>query len=135
MWGGNKSIGKVSTAIYIALESGHPNACFLGDVFHTYKGGSNFESLRLLGPQALQVFHLNDYPADPPRDQILDEHRLYPGEGVAPFSKILNIFKSVGATPALALELFNRGYWQQDALKVARTGLAKMRQTVAQAAL
>ena len=31
MWGGHPSIGRVSTAIYIALEAGHPSACFLGD--------------------------------------------------------------------------------------------------------
>jgi 2-keto-myo-inositol isomerase len=27
----------------------------------------------------------------------------------------------------LSLELFNRDYWKQDALQVARTGLEKMR--------
>ena len=55
MWGGNRSIGRVSTAIYIALEAGHPSACFLGDIYHTYKGGSDFDALKMLGPQALQV--------------------------------------------------------------------------------
>ena len=70
MWGGNKSIGRVSTAIFIAIECGHPKACFLGDVYHTYKGGSDFDGLRLLGPRAIQHFHMNEYPADPPRATI-----------------------------------------------------------------
>jgi hypothetical protein len=30
----------------------------------------------------------------------------------------------------LSLELFNRDYWKQDALEVARTGLQKMRAVV-----
>jgi sugar phosphate isomerase/epimerase len=130
MWGGNSSIGRVSTAISIAIESGHPKACFLGDVYHTYKGGCDFNGLRLLGPQALQVFHMNDYPADPPRETIRDEHRVFPGDGIAPLSDILQIFREVRAYPVLSLELFNRQYWERPALEVARTGLEKMKQAV-----
>lgn len=133
MWGGNRSIGRVSTAIYIAIECGHPKACFLGDVYHTYKGGSDFDGLRLLGPQALQHFHMNDYPADPPQATIRDQHRVYPGDGIAPISEILRGFRAVGATPVLSLEVFNRGYWKQDALEVAKTGLRKMREAVVKA--
>ena len=33
----------------------------------------------------------------------------------------------------LSLELFNRTYWEQDALEVARTGLEKMRASVRKA--
>jgi len=131
MWGGNASIGTLSKAIYVAVASGHPQACFLGDIYHTYKGGSDFSSLRLLGPHAMQVFHVNDYPADPPRATIRDEHRVYPGDGIAPMTKILSTFLAVGATPALSLELFNREYWKQDALQVAKTGLQKMKDAVA----
>ncbi|MEM9236102.1 MAG: sugar phosphate isomerase/epimerase [Verrucomicrobiota bacterium] len=135
MWGGNKSIGRVSTAIFIAMEAAHPKACFLGDVYHTYKGGSEFASLLQLGPQALQTFHMNDYPADPPRETIRDEHRVYPGDGIAPLSEILRGFRRVGANPVLNLELFNRDYWKLPALEVAKTGLAKMKAAVAAAGL
>jgi sugar phosphate isomerase/epimerase len=131
MWGGNAAIGRVGTAILVAIESGHPKACFLGDVYHTYKGGSDFNGLKLLGPQALQVFHMNDYPADPPRESIGDEHRVYPGDGIAPVEDVLRNFLAVGAAPVLSLELFNRDYWAQDALAVARTGLEKMKAAVA----
>jgi len=131
VWGPVRTLHKLSQAIYIALEAGHPKACVLGDVYHFYKGGSDFDGIRMLGPQALQVFHFNDYPADPPRDTIKDEHRVYPGDGVAPLSDILNNFRAVGAAPALSLELFNRSYWQQDALEVAKIGLEKMKTAVA----
>ena len=126
MWGGNPSIGRVSTAIYIAIEAGHPSACFLGDVYHTYKGGSDFAGLKMLGPQALQHFHWNDYPADPPLEKIGDQHRVFPGDGIAPIADIVKGFLQVGAMPVLSLELFNRDYWAMDALEAARIGLAKM---------
>jgi len=133
MWGGNPSIGRVSTAIYIAIEAGHPSACFLGDVYHTYKGGSDFAGLKMLGPQALQHFHWNDYPADPPLEKIGDQHRVFPGDGIAPIADIVKGFLQVGAMPVLSLELFNRDYWAMDALEAARIGLDKMKTSVAPA--
>jgi len=133
MWGGHPAIGTVEKALYIALRADHPNACFLGDVFHTYKGGCGFEGFRLLSPRAVQVFHVNDYPANPPQAQIRDEHRVYPGDGVAPIVDLLRMFADNGAYPALSLELFNREYWKRPADEVAQTGLAKMKEVVRQA--
>ena len=79
---------------------------------------------------AMHVFHMNDYPAQPPRDQITDAHRVYPGDGVAPLRELLRELRRSGFRGVLSLELFNRDYWQQDALTVARTGLDKMRAAV-----
>jgi len=135
MWGGHPVIGTMEKAIYIAVRSGHPRACFLGDVYHTYKGGSSFDSILLLGPEALQSYHMNDYPADPPRETIRDSDRVFPGDGIAPISKILQNFNKVGASPALSLELFNKSYWAMPALECAKTGLAKMKACVAEAGL
>ena len=131
MWGGNPSIGKVGAAIYVAVECGHPKACFLGDVYHAYKGGSDFDGLKLLSPQALQVFHYNDYPADPPRETIGDRHRVFPGDGIAPLTEILQNFLAVGAAPVLSLELFNPEYWKMNALEAAKIGIEKMKASVA----
>lgn len=133
MWGGNPTIGTVEKALYVAIRAGHPRACFLGDVYHTYKGGCSFESIRLLGPGALQTYHMNDYPADPPRETIKDEHRVFPGDGIAPLTDILKNFKSVGAYPVLSLELFNKSYWAMDALECAKIGLEKMKAAVEKA--
>jgi len=133
MWARNPVIGRISTAIAIAMEAGHPKACFLGDLFHIYRSGCPFEGLRLLGPQALQVFHLNDYPPTPPRDRIRDSDRIMPGDGVGPIAKVLRIFRQIGAYPVLSLELFNRTYWRMDPYQVAQIGLKKMKQCVTQA--
>ena len=131
VWGFSKNLSRLGECALVAVESGHPKACILGDVYHIYKGGSDFAGLGLLGPRALQVFHMNDYPADPPRDRIGDGDRVYPGDGVAPIAQILKSMRAVGATPVLSLELFNKTYWQNPPLDVARTGLEKMKAAVA----
>jgi sugar phosphate isomerase/epimerase len=76
---------------------------------------------------------MNDYPADPPREKITDAHRVYPGDGVAPLVEMLRDLRRLGFSGFLSLELFNRDYWKQDALLVAKTGLAKMKAVAEQA--
>ena len=120
-------------SVFVAIESGHPSACLLPDVYHIYKGGSDFSGLKMLGPQAVHVFHMNDYPADPPRETINDRDRVFPGDGVAPLTDILQLMHSVGFAGVLSLELFNPKYWEQDAIEVAQTGLRKMQDAVATA--
>jgi sugar phosphate isomerase/epimerase len=133
LWGFSKCLGKLGDVLYVAIESGHPKACVLLDVFHLYKGGSTVEGLRLVGGPALHVIHCNDYPAQPPRADVKDEHRIYPGDGIAPYRQLLRTLHGNGFRGYLSLELFNRGYWMQDPLTVARTGLEKMRSVVKQA--
>jgi sugar phosphate isomerase/epimerase len=130
LWGFSKCLSRLGEVVFVALESGHPQACILLDVYHLYKGGSNFGGLRLLNGAGLQVLHFNDYPAQPPRTAITDAQRVYPGDGVAPLKTILRDLRQIGFRGVLSLELFNRDYWKQDALAVARTGLEKMRAVV-----
>jgi sugar phosphate isomerase/epimerase len=127
VWGFSKSISRLGEAAHVAVESSHPQACVLADVYHLYKGGSGFAGIKLLGPAALQVFHVNDYPANPPRATIQDRDRVYPGDGVAPLVGLLRDLRGLGFRGLLSLELFNPGYWKLDALDVARTGLRKLR--------
>ena len=131
VWGFSKNLSRLGESVFVMVESGHPKACLLPDVYHVFKGGSPFEGLAQLSPDAIPVFHMNDYPGNPPRTEMNDSHRVYPGDGIAPLTKILAPLTK-GAKPiALSLELFNRDYWKQDPLKVAKTGLAKMKAAVA----
>lgn len=133
IWGSAQTLGTVAEAAFVAVAADHPDACLLLDAFHIYKGGSGFGGLRLLNGAAMHVFHINDYPADPPRETINDAQRVYPGDGVAPLPSILRDLSAGGFRGALSLELFNRQYWKQDAMTVARTGLEKMRAVAARA--
>ena len=135
VWGFSKSLSRLGESMFVAIESGHPKACLLPDVYHIFKGGSDFAGLGLLSGSAIQVFHVNDYPAEPPREMMNDAHRVYPGDGVAPLSDIFRMIYRAGFRGVLSLELFNRDYWNQDALKVAQTGLRKTKAAVLQAKL
>ena len=134
VWGFSKNLSRLGEVMYVVGETGHPKACLLLDIYHIFKGGSDFTGLNLLSDHALQVFHVNDYPASPLREEMSDAHRVYPGDGIAPMSKILNAIAGGSQNIVLSLELFNREYWKQDPLEVARTGLAKMRAAVEKAA-
>ena len=46
---------------------------------------------------------------------------------------LLRDLVSIGYNGFLSLELFNRDYWKQDALKVARTGREKIQAMVQRA--
>ena len=133
VWGFSKALSRLGETAFVALESAHPDATILPDIYHLFKGGSNFEGLRLLSSAAVQVFHVNDYPADLPRDKIADKDRVYPGDGVAPMTEILRSVIRPDRPIVLSLELFNRDYWKQDPLLVARTGLEKTKAAVAKA--
>jgi hypothetical protein len=58
---------------------------------------------------------------------------VFPGDGIAPIVNILKNFQTVGACPALSLELFNKSYWEMPVMDCAKTGLAKMKAVVAEA--
>jgi sugar phosphate isomerase/epimerase len=132
-WGPVKVISTLAEAAFIALQSGHPKACILADIYHMYKGGSGHDSVRLLSGDAIHVIHTNDYPADPPRETIKDENRVYPGDGIAPLTTLFRHLKAIGFTGALSVELFNKEYWKQDALTVAKTAVEKTRAAVKKA--
>ncbi len=133
LWGGSKNLHRLGQCLFVVIESGHPKACLLGDVYHIYKGGSDFSGLRMIGAPALPVMHLNDYPAEPPREKISDRDRVMPGDGIAPLPQILRTLRENHGSTVLSLELFSPVYWQKDPLEVARTGLAKMKAAVEKA--
>ncbi len=131
VWGPSRNLSRLGEAVFVAVESGHPDACVLPDVYHVYRGGSEFDGLSVIAGTALHCFHMNDYPTDRPRQELNDADRVYPGDGNAPLSEIIKILRRIGFNGALSLELFNRDYWKQPAEDVARTGLAKMKDVVA----
>jgi len=127
VWGPSKTLARLGEAACVAIEAAHPKACILPDVYHLYRGGSDFGGIKLLGPASIHVFHFNDYPADPPRARITDAERVYPGDGVAPLRSLLIDLAAGGFRVTLSLELFNRKLWNQDAFTVAKTGAEKLR--------
>ena len=133
VWGFSDNLSRLGETMFAVIEAGHKDACILPDVYHIYKGGSDFAGMAAIAGSKIHCFHVNDYPADPPRDTISDKDRVYPGDGVAPLNNIFQMIAANGFSGVLSLELFNPGYWELDAEQVATTGLAKTKEAVAKA--
>jgi 2-keto-myo-inositol isomerase len=129
-WGASGTVYNLGQALAIAAAANDPDARILPDVYHLFRGGSGFESLRLLNGRVIDIIHMNDYPAGKPVGEQTDADRIYPGDGAAPLPQLLHTLQAMGGTKVLSLELFNKTYWEEDALLVAKTGLAKMKKLV-----
>jgi 2-keto-myo-inositol isomerase len=129
-WGASASLYHISQAMFIATAANHPKACILPDVYHMFRGGSGFESLKQISGNAIEVFHFNDFVTHIEREKQTDSDRVYPGDGGAPYKQIITDLYKAGGKKVFSLELFNKDYWQKDALEVAKTGLEKMKNLV-----
>lgn len=129
-WGASTSLYHISQAMFVATAANHPKACILPDVYHMFRGGSGYDSLKQIAGNAIEVFHFNDFVSSIPREKQTDSDRVYPGDGAAPFRQIITDLYHAGGTKVLSLELFNKTYWEKDALEVAATGLSKMKRLV-----
>lgn len=129
-WGHSVNLSRLNEALYVASASGHPKAAVLADVYHMYRGGSAPEGLRFLSPSTLPILHMNDYPAQPPREKLTDADRVWPGDGAADWKKLFGILRAGNLAPWLSLELFNQSYWKTTPLDTLKTGLAKMKKVV-----
>lgn len=131
-WGAAASLHSLGQALHIAAAANDPDARILADIYHLHRGGSGFEGLGLVAPGVVEVFHINDYPGDIPREKLKDSDRVYPGDGVAPVKKVISHMLRKKAPVVMSLELFNENYWKMDALEAAKRGLVKMRQIVSE---
>ena len=126
VWGFSKTLSRLGETLLVAAECGHAEGCVLPDVYHLYKGGSDFAGLGMLSASAIGIFHVNDYPKIE-RAKIVDADRVYPGDGVAPLKAVFAWLRKSGYAGFVSLELFNREYWKQDPNDVAKTGLTKLK--------
>lgn len=125
LWGAGV-LNQVADAMAVALGAGHPEASVLLDFYHLYRGGNRWDSLKLVNGAMLPVFHINDYPATPPRTELKDADRVFPGDGICPFRELLPLLYETGFRGALSVELFNKSYWEKmDARTVLKTSYEK----------
>ncbi len=129
-WGSSNVLWHLGQVLMIAALADDPDVRILPDVYHLFRGGSNFNALKMLSGSLIDIFHMNDYPANIPREEQTDADRVYPGDGAAPMKQILTDLANMGGEKVLSLELFNRSYWEEDPLEVARTGLLKMKENL-----
>jgi sugar phosphate isomerase/epimerase len=129
-WGASPVMWHMGQALMVAAAASDPDVRLLPDVYHMFRGGSGFDSLKMLNGRMIEIFHMNDFVDSIPREEQNDADRVYPGDGVAPLKQILTDLKNMGGVKVLSIELFNRSYWEEDPLEVAQTGIRKMRSLV-----
>jgi 2-keto-myo-inositol isomerase len=126
-WGAFPSFYHLGQAMAVAAAADDKDAKILADVYHLFRGGSGFEGMKMLDGHAIDIFHMNDFPASIPRTEQQDKDRVMPGDGAAPMQELADTLKSKGKPIILSLELFNPTYYAMDAEVVVKTGLEKMK--------
>jgi len=125
-WGHSVNLNTPESALEVLAKVGRSDTALLADVYHTYRGGGSFATFSRFGAGRLPVLHVNDYPATPAREQLVDADRVWPGDGVAPWREIFANLEAAGADPWLSIEVFNPTYWMTTPASTARTGMGKM---------
>jgi sugar phosphate isomerase/epimerase len=129
-WGMSKVLGSLAEANEVLDRVDAPDGALLSDVFHMTRDGSDVALLGKLPQDRLKLMHVNDIPQAVEGMRITDRDRVYPGDGIAPWDKIIGGLRAIGYRGYLSLELFNQEYQEEGAVQVARTGLEKIKRVV-----
>ena len=94
------------TALQLVRECNHPNYRVMMDTYHFWGGISKFEDLELLCDGELHHLHFEDVPAEPIRELQGQPDRRFPGEGIVPLRRIVEVLKRKKYMGPASLELF-----------------------------
>jgi sugar phosphate isomerase/epimerase len=99
-------IWRMNDMLAFAKECG-PNVGLLLDSWHWHHAGATTEDIIAAGRDRIVHIHFNDSPNLPP-EQIHDNQRLLPGEGVINLTGFLQALQSIHYSDALSVEVFGR---------------------------
>jgi sugar phosphate isomerase/epimerase len=94
------------TALKLVRETNHPNYRVMMDTYHFWGGISKFEDLDLLRDGELHHLHFEDVPAEPIRELQGQPDRRFPGEGIVPLRRIVEVLKRKKYIGPASMELF-----------------------------
>jgi 2-keto-myo-inositol isomerase len=123
--------GSLPTALKLVREANHSNVRVMMDTYHFWGGISKFEDLELLREGELHHLHFEDVPADPPREIQGQPHRVFPGEGIAPLRRIVELLKRKKYAGPASLEMFNPAIQSMDPYQVAMKARAAIEPIIA----
>jgi 2-keto-myo-inositol isomerase len=107
------------TALMMVRNANHPNVRVMMDTYHFWGGISKFEDLELLRDGELHHLHFEDVPDTPPRELQGQPHRVFPGEGIAPLRRIIEVLKRKKYSGPCSFETFNPVVQGTDPYQVA----------------
>jgi sugar phosphate isomerase/epimerase len=99
-------IWRMNDMLAFARECG-PNVGLLLDSWHWHHAGATTEDIVAAGRDRIVHIHFNDSPNLPP-EQIHDNQRLLPGEGVINLTGFLQALQRIRYNDALSVEVFGR---------------------------
>jgi sugar phosphate isomerase/epimerase len=99
-------IWRMNDMLAFARECG-PNVGLLLDSWHWHHAGATTEDIVAAGRDRIVHVHFNDSPNLPP-EQIHDNQRLLPGEGVINLTGFLQALQTIRYDDALSVEVFGR---------------------------
>jgi sugar phosphate isomerase/epimerase len=98
-----------------------PNVGLLLDAWHWHHAGATTDDILKAGKERIVHVHFDDAPNLPP-EQIRDNERLLPGEGIINLTGFLQALAKIGYTDALSVEVFGRGLKNYPPEEAARMG-------------
>ena len=111
--------GSLATALMLVRNANHPNVKVMMDTYHFWGGISKFEDLDLLRQGELHHLHFEDVPETPPREIQGQPHRVFPGEGIAPLRRIVEVLKKKGYSGPASFESFTPAIQSMDPYQLA----------------
>jgi len=126
-------IWRMNDMLAFAKEIG-PNVGLVLDAWHWYHAGATVEDIIAAGKERIVTVHFDDSAKLPP-EQIRDNQRLMPGEGVIPLVPFLHALQKIGYQDALSVEVFGRGLDKMTPEEGARLGLTKSREVLRKAGI
>jgi sugar phosphate isomerase/epimerase len=118
-------IWRMPEMLAFARECG-PNVGLLLDVWHWHHAGATTDDIIKAGKDGIVHVHFNDAPKLPP-DQIRDNERLMPGEGVINLVGFLRALQQIGYQDALSVEVFGKFLEKMTPEDAARRALEASR--------
>ena len=119
------------TALKVVRDANHSHVRVMMDTYHFWGGTSKFEDLELLRDGELHHLHFEDVPADPPREILGQPNRVWPGDGIAPLRRIVELLKRKGYAGPASLEMFNPAIQSMDPYEVAKKARAAIETLIA----
>lgn len=99
-------IWRMPDMLAFAKECG-PNIGLTLDSWHWHHAGATTDDIVAAARDRIVHVHFSDAPNLPP-EQIRDDQRLLPGEGVINLTGFLQALQTIGYTDALSVEVFGR---------------------------
>ncbi|MBQ6448264.1 MAG: sugar phosphate isomerase/epimerase [Bacillus sp. (in: Bacteria)] len=118
------TVNTLSFANEIVAEVDRENVGIVFDTYQYYAMNSTLEDLKNTDFSKVFLFHINDVEDYMP-GIMLDEDRVYPGDGVIDLDSILTIIKEKGFSDHASIEVFRPEYYQLDAEEVVKAAKEK----------